>query len=111
VIGEMATGARPWANLDNEWAIMYNIANGDSPVLPSREQLSDSGLDFLRRCFERDPARRASAVELLQHDWIQSIKVQLSLEPGTPATPASEMGSFTGGSVVYTPTSSVSGDQ
>jgi mitogen-activated protein kinase kinase kinase len=104
VIGEMATGARPWASLDNEWAIMYNIANGDSPVLPSREQLSDSGLDFLRRCFERDPARRASAVELLQHDWIQSIKVQLSLEPpGTPATPASEQGSFTGGAAGWNP--------
>ncbi|KAF1826199.1 MAP kinase [Dissoconium aciculare CBS 342.82] len=111
VIGEMATGARPWASLDNEWAIMYNIANGDSPTLPTKEQLSDSGLDFLRRCFERDPARRASAVELLQHDWIQTIKVQLSLEPGTPATPASEVSSFTSGASTYTPASSVNGDR
>jgi mitogen-activated protein kinase kinase kinase len=108
VIGEMATGLRPWANLDNEFAIMYNIANGDGecPVLPSSDQLSALGIDFLRRCFERDPARRASAAELLQHEWIQSIKVQLSLEPGTPATPASEHGSFSTGSTVFTPSSS-----
>ncbi|PTB61473.1 kinase-like protein, partial [Trichoderma citrinoviride] len=35
VILEMATGRRPWANLDNEWAIMYNIAQGNPPQLPT----------------------------------------------------------------------------
>jgi mitogen-activated protein kinase kinase kinase len=92
VISEMATGSRPWANMDNDFAIMYNIANGNSPLMPSPDQMSDVGLDFLKRCFERDPAKRASAAELLQHEWILSIKVQLSLEPGTPQTPASEGG-------------------
>ncbi|KAG9934584.1 MAP kinase, partial [Aureobasidium melanogenum] len=90
VILEMATGRRPWASLDNEWAIMYNIAQGNPPQLPSPDQLSDLGLDFLKKCFERDPARRSSAAELLQHDWIMQLRNQLSLEPGTPATPASE---------------------
>ncbi|KXT17775.1 hypothetical protein AC579_3615 [Pseudocercospora musae] len=90
VISEMATGSRPWANMDNDFAIMYNIANGNTPLMPTKEQMSESGLDLLRRCFERDPAKRASAAELLQHEWIVGIKVQLSLEPGTPATPASE---------------------
>lgn len=93
VISEMATGTRPWANMDNEWAIMYNIAQGHSPQMPTPEQMSDVGLDFLRRCFERDPVRRASAAELLQHEWILSIRSQLSLpEPSTPQTPASENG-------------------
>jgi mitogen-activated protein kinase kinase kinase len=90
VILEMATGRRPWASLDNEWAIMYNIAQGNPPQLPTNEQLSELGLDFLRRCFERDPAVRSSSAELLQHDWIMQLRNQLSLEPGTPATPASE---------------------
>jgi mitogen-activated protein kinase kinase kinase len=94
VISEMATGARPWSNMDNEWAIMYNIAQGQSPQMPTREMLSDTGLDFLRKCFERDPARRASAAELLQHEWILSIRSQLSLEPSTPQTPASESSGF-----------------
>lgn len=94
VISEMATGSRPWANLDNDFAIMYNIANGNTPNLPTKDQLSEAGLDFLKRCFERDPVKRASAVELLQHEWILGIKVQLSLEPGTPATPSVQEGGF-----------------
>lgn len=86
VILEMATGRRPWASMDNEWAIMYHIAQGDPPQLPSKEQLSEQGIDFLKRCFERDPSQRASAVELLQHDWIMTLRAQLSLEPATPSS-------------------------
>lgn len=91
VILEMATGRRPWASLDNEWAIMYNIAQGNPPQLPSGEQLSPQGIDFLNRCFIRDPKLRASAAELLQHEWIMAIKSQVSIDPGTP----SESGSST----------------
>lgn len=96
VILEMATGRRPWASMDNEWAIMYHIAQGDPPQLPSRDQLSDSGIDFLKKCFERDPHKRASAAELLQHEWIMTLKAQLSLEPQTPSTETSG-GSSAGG--------------
>jgi mitogen-activated protein kinase kinase kinase len=92
VILEMATGRRPWASLDNEWAIMYNIAQGNPPQLPTRDQLSDQGIDFLKRCFEKDPVKRASAAELLQHDWIGIIRSQLNIEP-QPQTPASETSS------------------
>ncbi|OQO12341.1 hypothetical protein B0A48_02983 [Cryoendolithus antarcticus] len=112
VIMEMATGARPWASLDNEWAIMYNIAQGNSPALPTKEQMSEQGLDFLKRCFERDPSRRVSAAELLQHEWMLSIKSQMGLEPGTPQTPASEGssgGMFTPVSGGSSSASSVSG--
>jgi len=93
VILEMATGSRPWASLDNEWAIMYNIAQGNTPQMPTKEQMSDVGMDFLKKCFDRDPCKRASAAELLQHEWISSIRSQLSLEPSTPQTPASESSS------------------
>ncbi|KAK0955444.1 Suppressor of Sensor Kinase (SLN1) [Friedmanniomyces endolithicus] len=96
VVSEMATGARPWAAMDNEWAIMYNIAQGNAPAMPSREQMSEPGLEFLRRCFDRDPVRRASAAELLQGEWILGIRQQLDIQPATPATPASE-GSFSAG--------------
>ena len=102
VISEMATGSRPWANMDNDFAIMYNIAQGNSPTMPGKEQMSEQGLDFLRKCFERDPAKRASAAELLQHEWILTIRSMLSLEPGTPQTPASDTGSAGG----YSSTSS-----
>lgn len=92
VVSEMATGARPWANMDNEWAIMYNIAQGHAPQRPTREQMSAAGLDFLKRCFVEDPAKRASAAELLQHEWMVAIRSQIDLAPGTPQTPASESG-------------------
>lgn len=84
VILEMVTGRRPWANLDNEWAIMYNIAQGNPPMLPTQEQLSPAGIDFLKRCFARDPKHRASAMELLQHEWIMTIRSQV-VEPTTPS--------------------------
>jgi len=71
---EMATGRRPWANLDNEWAIMYHIAAGHLPQLPSSEQLSDQGQTFLMRCLQRDPMVRATAVELLEDPWIVYIR-------------------------------------
>jgi mitogen-activated protein kinase kinase kinase len=73
---------------------MYNIAQGNPPQLPTKEQLSEQGIDFLNRCFERDPSTRASAVELLQHDWIMSLRAQLTLEPQTPSDTSSNSGSF-----------------
>lgn len=84
VILEMATGRRPWANLDNEWAIMFHIAQGNPPTLPTEDQLSPAGLDFLQKCFTRDPKNRATAMELLQHEWIMTIRSQV-VEPTTPS--------------------------
>jgi len=85
VILEMATGRRPWANLDNEWAIMYNIAQGNPPQLPAPDQLSPQGIDFLKRCFVRDSKKRATAFELLQHEWIMTIRKEV-VEPSTPSS-------------------------
>ena len=103
VILEMATGRRPWASLDNEWAIMYNIAQGNPPQMPTSDQLSDQGIEFLKRCFERDPCKRASAAELLQTEWILQLRNQLNLEPTssgsqTPQTPSDGSNSINGGS-------------
>ena len=88
VILEMATGRRPWANLDNEWAIMYNIAQGNPPQLPTADQLSPQGIDFLKRCFARDPTKRATSIELLQHEWIMTIRNRV-VEPSTPSDTSS----------------------
>ncbi|KAL8771146.1 MAG: hypothetical protein Q9209_003317 [Squamulea sp. 1 TL-2023] len=91
VILEMSTGRRPWASLDNEWAIMYNIAQGNPPQLPNKDQLSPEGIEFLKRCFDRDPKKRASAAELLQCEWIMTIRQQVVVGSG-----GSEEGSSAG---------------
>ena len=72
---EMATGRRPWANLDNEWAIMYHIAAGHLPQLPSADQMSDAGQAFLMRTLQRDPRNRPTAVDLLDDPWIMTIRL------------------------------------
>ena len=94
VLLEMATGRRPWSTLDNEWAIMYNIANGNPPQMPTADQLSPIGIDFLNRCFDRDPKKRSTAAELLQHPWIVEIKRIAGMEE--PETPTSSSGSSGG---------------
>ncbi|KAK2760719.1 Suppressor of Sensor Kinase (SLN1) [Arachnomyces sp. PD_36] len=98
VILEMATGRRPWSTLDNEWAIMYNIAQGNQPEMPTSDQLSEVGIDFLKLCFERDALKRPSAAELLQHEWIVSIRQQVVVEPQTPTSEGT--GSMSGSSAV-----------
>ncbi|KAG6166529.1 hypothetical protein E4U24_006648 [Claviceps purpurea] len=108
VVLEMATGRRPWANLDNEWAIMYNIAQGNPPQLPSGDQISAQGLSFLSKCFARDPKLRPTAVELLQHEWIMTVRSQV-VEPMTPsdasspATPTPMTGTGTSGKGSWMP--------
>jgi mitogen-activated protein kinase kinase kinase len=112
VILEMATGRRPWSSLDNEWAIMYNIAQGNPPQQPDEDQLSDAGRTFLKRCFERDPSKRASAAELLQDPWIVEIrKLVVDDQQGESSTPSRSdtMSSFGNNSVSASSTNSSGG--
>ncbi|KAE8229573.1 hypothetical protein CF326_g5455 [Tilletia indica] len=71
VVLECATGRRPWAQLDNEWAIMFQIGNlKQAPALPDPDQLSGLGIDFIRLCLTIDPEARPTANELRDHPWI-----------------------------------------
>ncbi|KAI7858748.1 hypothetical protein BDC45DRAFT_531295 [Circinella umbellata] len=68
-IVQMATGRRPWSTLENEWSVMYHVVTGHPP-LPDAAQLSSDGIDFLKKCFTRNPMKRPTASELLSHQWI-----------------------------------------
>lgn len=40
------------------------------PPLPEPGQLSELGINFIKRCLTIDPATRPSAIELLNHPWM-----------------------------------------
>lgn len=71
---EMATGSPPWSEKRDSHTIMFNIVTSSGPPsLP--KQLSSCGRDFLRRCFERNPAKRATSSELLRHPFLKDVRI------------------------------------
>jgi mitogen-activated protein kinase kinase kinase len=102
---EMATGRRPWSNLDNEWAVMYHVVTGHPP-LPDPSQLSELGMDFLKQCFVRSPQQRPSAEELLKHLWIDAVRVSANMETSELLNSGSVVSSGTSISNSATPNAS-----
>lgn len=60
---------RPWHEYDSNYQIMFKVGMGESPDPP--DDMIDEGLDFLEGCFQHDPAKRATAVELLGHNFVK----------------------------------------
>ncbi|MCD9561251.1 hypothetical protein HAX54_020254 [Datura stramonium] len=66
-VAEMMTGSRVWIyheTKDLQWKIM-----NEDPVIPS--DISETAKDFLYKCFIKDPRRRWTSEQLLQHPFIQ----------------------------------------
>ena len=53
-------------------AAMFKVSTGNIPPIP--ETLSSEGKDFLRCCFQRDPAERPSASMLLKHPFLKNLE-------------------------------------
>ncbi|XP_068649386.1 mitogen-activated protein kinase kinase kinase 17-like [Aristolochia californica] len=67
---EMASGRPPWADqVFDPMAAIFKIACGkDTPAFPA--DLSEEGLDFLRKCLQRDPKSRWTCEQLLTHPFV-----------------------------------------
>ncbi|XP_050132514.1 mitogen-activated protein kinase kinase kinase NPK1-like isoform X1 [Malus sylvestris] len=66
---EMATGKPPWSQQYQEVAVLFHIGTTKShPPIP--EHLSAEAKDFLLKCLEKEPCRRSSASELVQHPFV-----------------------------------------
>ncbi|KAB2619653.1 mitogen-activated protein kinase kinase kinase YODA-like [Pyrus ussuriensis x Pyrus communis] len=65
---EMFTGKPPWSECTGP-QVMFKMLNR-IPDIP--ETLSAEGKDFLHWCFRRDPAKRPSAAELLEHPFVHA---------------------------------------
>eukprot|EP01083_Nonionella_stella_P124980 377776_1 len=69
---EMATGKPPHSDKP-PLQVIYLIPKAPPPNLPEDEDhWSDQFRDFVSCCCIKDPNKRPSATELLQHPWIQS---------------------------------------
>lgn len=67
VVVEMASGKRPWAELDSNYQVMFKVGMGETPDIPP--SLSEDGYDFVDHCLQHDPQQRATAAELLHHTF------------------------------------------
>ncbi|KAL3525720.1 hypothetical protein ACH5RR_014092 [Cinchona calisaya] len=65
---EMLNGKPPWSEYEGA-AAMFKVLK-ETPPIP--ENLSAEGKDFLRCCFRRNPAERASAGKLLEHCFVRN---------------------------------------
>lgn len=70
---EILTGKPAWPEMDSIWSACYKIANstGLPPNVP--KGLPKDMQNFLEKCFERTPSKRATAQELLNHKWMKSV--------------------------------------
>jgi serine/threonine protein kinase len=72
VVLELMTGKPPYFDMP-QMSAMFKIAESEDPP-PFPESISADLTAFLLLCFERDPAKRPSATELLEHKWIVSAR-------------------------------------
>ncbi|CAA2983047.1 mitogen-activated kinase kinase kinase NPK1-like [Olea europaea subsp. europaea] len=73
---EMATGRPPWdGDILNPMAKFFKIAcSNELPEFPAH--FSQEGLDFLKKCLERNPGKRCTVEKLLDHPFISGKKLK-----------------------------------
>ena len=69
----MVNGHTPWHYLDNEWAVMYQIAVNGIEELPTVDQVGVDGVDFLHNCFAQNPKDRPKVTALLEHPFFTNL--------------------------------------
>ncbi|KAG9402552.1 hypothetical protein AC1031_007162 [Aphanomyces cochlioides] len=70
---EMLTGRTPWQEYSNPLTAMYKIVSSDStPQVP--DDLPPEAIAFVQSCFQRDPAKRPEAGDLLHSAFLKSVR-------------------------------------
>lgn len=106
VMIELATAAEPWAEkqFDSSLQAMFYIATHPNEIPAIPNTLSESAVDFIKKCFIRQVDLRPSASELLNHPFIleeyetelkSADKIQDENTKTTPNQPSSSLASTT----------------
>lgn len=64
----MGTYPYPPETYSNVFAQLQAIVHGDPPQLP--DSYSETARDFVARCLEKVPSRRATYAQMLEHPWL-----------------------------------------
>jgi hypothetical protein len=75
---EIATGKPPLHNVHPMQAL-FMIPSKPSPKLPNPAAFSDEFNDFIAKCLQKDPTKRPTAEQLLEHDFLKDAPHALSL--------------------------------
>ncbi|CAG5116904.1 unnamed protein product [Candidula unifasciata] len=74
VVIEMATGKRPWHELEHNLQVMFKVGTGHTPPIP--ENLGKDGKSFLACCLVHEPEKRWTAAALLDHMFVKYYDVE-----------------------------------
>ncbi|EPY28501.1 protein kinase [Strigomonas culicis] len=72
-IVEMLTGRPPWPECNSMWAAVYKIANSTGLPTEIPKDIDPQLMNLLEKTFERDPRRRPTAAEMLQHPFLAGV--------------------------------------
>mmetsp|Transcript_37311 Transcript_37311/g.81262 ORF Transcript_37311/g.81262 Transcript_37311/m.81262 type:complete len:494 (-) Transcript_37311:329-1810(-) len=72
---EAATGKYPYITNQGPLSLCLEIVEGAAPALPS-DKFSPELVDFVARCLEKEPSRRWTCAQLLQHPFMQASRAR-----------------------------------
>ncbi|KAI0213239.1 Dual specificity mitogen-activated protein kinase kinase 7 [Lamellibrachia satsuma] len=68
---ELATGAFPYKNCNNDFEVLAKVVNDDPPVLPSGSGFSTDFCFLVKQCLIKDHKKRPKYRKLLEYNFIQ----------------------------------------
>jgi len=89
----IALGRFPFKVGNGYWDMLHSINNGPIPVLPS-DQFSKDFVELISTCMERDPGKRPTAAQLLEHRFLKSFQ-NLTPNGHTPRMRANDISDAT----------------
>nr|XP_043614505.1 mitogen-activated protein kinase kinase kinase 20-like [Erigeron canadensis] len=78
LITELITGTPIWDVSDISGLLMKVGVGAEIPEIPAK--LSDTGKDFLLKCFVKDPSKRWTAEMLLNHPFVSTVSFEKETE-------------------------------